>query len=63
MIFFVLKFFPSLTQQIGFHGLFWIYAVFSLVGGVFGYIFIPETKGKSLQEIENFFAGKEKMDH
>jgi len=43
-------------MSVGFHGLFWIYAVFSLCGSVFGYIYIPETKGKSLKEIESHFT-------
>jgi len=60
MIFFVLKFFPSISLQIGFHGLFWIYAACSLVGGLFGYIFVPETKGKSLEEIEQIFSCKQR---
>ncbi len=55
MTFFVLKFFPTLYMNIGFHGTFWIYAGVSLFGGLFGYIFIPETKGKSLKEIETHF--------
>jgi len=57
MTFLVLKFFTTIYLSIGFHGLFWIYAVFSLAGGIFGYIFIPETKGKTLKEIEAHFVG------
>jgi Sugar (and other) transporter len=57
MTFLVLKFFTTIYMSIGFHGLFWIYAVFSLAGGIFGYIFIPETKGKTLKEIEAHFVG------
>jgi len=55
MTFFVLKFFPTLYMGIGFHGAFWIYAIVSLIGGFFGFIFIPETKGKTLKEIESHF--------
>ncbi len=62
MTFLVLKFFPAITQSIGFHGLFWIYSAFSLVGGFYGYIFIPETKGKSLKEIESYFLGQDEME-
>ena len=57
MTFLVLKFFTSIYLAIGFHGLFWIYSVFSLVGAIFGYVFIPETKGKTLKEIEAHFVG------
>jgi len=55
MTFFVLKFFPSIYMSIGFHGTFWIYAAVALLGGLFGYILVPETKGKSLKEIESYF--------
>jgi len=58
MILLVLKFFPNLHMAIGFHGLFWIYAAVSLFGGIFSFIFIPETKGKTLNEIESFFSKK-----
>ena len=47
----------GMDLAIGFHGLFWIYSVFSLVGAIFGYVFIPETKGKTLKEIEAHFVG------
>jgi hypothetical protein len=57
MTFLVLKFFPTIYLSIGFHGLFWIYAGFALLGSVFGYVFIPETKGKTLKEIEAHFVG------
>ena len=57
MTFSVLKLFPYIYMSIGFHGLFWIYAVVALLGSTFGFIFIPETKGKSLKEIESHFSG------
>ena len=57
MTFLVLKFFPTIHMSIGFHGLFWIYACFALAGSVFGFVFIPETKGKTLKEIEAHFVG------
>jgi hypothetical protein len=52
----VLKFFPNITTAFGFHGLFWIYAVISLFGSTFSFFFIPETKGKSLKDIESHFS-------
>ena len=57
MTFLVLKFFPNIYMGIGFHGLFWLYGGISLVGGILGYILIPETKGKTLEEIELHFSG------
>ena len=55
----VLKFFANIYLAVGFHGLFWIYATVSLFGGIFSFLFIPETKGKSLNEIESFFVRKQ----
>jgi hypothetical protein len=52
----VLKLFPTIHIAMGFHSLFWIYATVSLLGATFGFLFIPETKGKSLKEIESHFS-------
>lgn len=39
------------------HGFsFWIYAAFCVVEVLFVWLFVPETKGKSLEEIEKFWA-------
>jgi hypothetical protein len=57
MTFLVLKFFATVHMAIGFHGLFWIYASVAVVGGAFGFVFIPETKGRSLKDIELHFSG------
>ena len=59
MIFATLKLFPTMYLNIGFYGVFWVYASCSLAGGAFGWIFIPETKGKSLLEIERHFSTKD----
>ncbi|XP_044758899.1 facilitated trehalose transporter Tret1-like [Coccinella septempunctata] len=43
--------FPHLKNFIGFHGVFWFCGSFSLAHLVFIYFFLPETKGKTFQEI------------
>lgn len=46
---------PALVEKFH-HGFpFWVYAVFCLVTVVFVAIFVPETKGKSLEEIEEMW--------
>jgi SP family xylose:H+ symportor-like MFS transporter len=44
-----------LTEKFN-HGFsYWIYSLMCLLGALFVYKFIPETKGKTLEEIEKFW--------
>lgn len=45
--------FPILNEHLGASGTFWLYAAICAVGAVFIWIKLPETKGKSLEQIEN----------
>ena len=45
----------------GKHGVFIFFTVISLLGTIFVVFFLPETKGKSLREIEDMFAGKKEI--
>jgi MFS family permease len=45
--------FPLLNKSMGAAGTFWIYAIVCLAGFVFILKKLPETEGKSLEEIEN----------
>jgi len=47
--------FLSLVEAIGVSGAFWLYALMSLVTVVFVWRVTPETKGKSLEEIERLW--------
>ncbi len=44
--------FLKLVNGIGIASTFWFYAAICLLGLIWGYYYIPETKGKSLEEIE-----------
>jgi SP family arabinose:H+ symporter-like MFS transporter len=44
--------FPYLKAAFGAHGVFWIYAVVCLLGYLYIFKNLPETKGKSLEQIE-----------
>ncbi|KAA6335955.1 D-xylose-proton symporter [termite gut metagenome] len=44
--------FPLLNKGLGAHGTFWLYGVICVLGFVFVKAMLPETKGKSLEEIE-----------
>ena len=51
--------FPLLNTALGAAGTFWTYAAVCLVGYIFLYFRLPETKGKTLEEIEtNIRMGK-----
>lgn len=45
------KTFVDLEAAFGLHGAFWIYALVSLLGLFFVLIFVPETRGKGLEEM------------
>uniref|UniRef100_A0A182KGI5 Facilitated trehalose transporter Tret1 n=1 Tax=Anopheles christyi TaxID=43041 RepID=A0A182KGI5_9DIPT len=50
--FFVLFYFSSLDAAIGTHWLFWMFAIFTACAFLFTYLFVIETKGLSLPEIQ-----------
>uniref|UniRef100_A0A182NAM9 Major facilitator superfamily (MFS) profile domain-containing protein n=1 Tax=Anopheles dirus TaxID=7168 RepID=A0A182NAM9_9DIPT len=57
MSFFTIKLYPTMVDLIGSANVFIIYGVVSLLGVLYVIYFVPETKGKSLQEIEDYFRG------
>ncbi|XP_071578983.1 trehalose transporter 1-like protein isoform X2 [Temnothorax nylanderi] len=55
-----IKTYPDMESLMGMHGVFLFFAIVSLVGTIFVLLFLPETKGKTLREIEDMFATKKK---
>ncbi|PVD25153.1 hypothetical protein C0Q70_15651 [Pomacea canaliculata] len=47
--------FLTMTENITKHGTFWLFAGICFLGMVFTLIFVPETKNKSLEEVEELF--------
>jgi len=47
--------FPIINKTFKASGTFWIYAGVCIIGFLFVFRFLPETKGKTLEEIENAF--------
>lgn len=50
------KVFPHLLAIIGIGGAFWMFSLASLFATALIYFLVPETKGKSLGEIEDYFS-------
>ena len=50
------QFFPWQLDNLGVASIFFLYAVIGLVGLVVMYFILPETKGKSIEDIEQEFA-------
>jgi sugar porter (SP) family MFS transporter len=51
--------FPMLNAKLGPSGTFWLYAVISLLGFVFIFARLPETKGRTLEQIEGDLVHRE----
>lgn len=60
-LFFAAKTFPFIKRSIGIHGVFWVFGGSSLVACLFLYLFLPETKGRTLSQIEDYFLEKNVM--
>jgi len=50
-----INYFHSVFTAVDIHGLFWIFGVCSLLCSLFLYLMLPETKGRSLVQIEEYF--------
>ncbi|CAH1968371.1 unnamed protein product [Acanthoscelides obtectus] len=58
----VSKFFQIMRDSVGIYVPFYTFAVSCVIGLVLICIFVPETKGKTLEEIQIYFSGEEKSD-
>lgn len=57
LAFIVTRFYSDLAISFGTHTTFWIFAVISAIGTVFVFFVVPETKGKTLDEIQKELGG------
>jgi len=53
-----IKVYPDMSRVMAMHGMFLFFAIISIIGVVFILLFLPETKGKTLHEIEDMFRKK-----
>jgi hypothetical protein len=56
--FVILKMYPEMKHQWGNHGLFTFYTTIALAGTICMYVYLPETRGRTLQQIEEHFRSK-----
>ena len=54
-IFITTKMFPTMLELLGPHWTYWMFGSVALISNAFYYFFVPETKGKSLVEIQKGF--------
>ena len=52
--------FLTLLQMIGAASTFWLYGLFAVAAWIFSYFLVPETKGRTLEEIEEFWRVRRK---
>lgn len=60
LVFLVTKTFPMMNDELGADVTFWIFAGIMVAATAFTYFIIPETKGKSSQEIQEELQGNAK---
>ncbi|XP_059480638.1 facilitated trehalose transporter Tret1-2 homolog [Neocloeon triangulifer] len=56
-LFVTTKVYPWAVHVLHPHGLFFFFGICALLGTLFVYLFVPETKGRTLSEIEDYFSG------
>lgn len=54
----VLKAYPGMQETLHSHGTFFVYGVMSLLGTIFVGLWLPETAGRTLAEVEASFTGQ-----
>jgi len=62
MQFIQLKLFFITTSYFGLHGVYWCQACVAVLGTVFAFFFLPETRNKTFTELENIFKGSQGAD-
>ncbi|XP_053985265.1 facilitated trehalose transporter Tret1-2 homolog [Hylaeus volcanicus] len=55
LVFIITKIFPMVSEAVGVSGIFAIFGVAALLETIFIYVVLPETKNRTLQEIEDYF--------
>lgn len=62
LAFVITKFFSNIVASMGTYTAFWIFTVCCIVSVVFTVMLLPETKGKTLQQIQDELNGVKSVD-
>jgi len=60
MAFLMVKLFPIISKDAGVHTPFWIFTACSIAGALFTFFYVPETKGRTLEQIQDGLHGLSK---
>ncbi|XP_055593542.1 facilitated trehalose transporter Tret1-2 homolog [Uranotaenia lowii] len=58
MSFIIIKVYPAMVHLLGNENVFLFFGIVAVIGIGFVYFFLPETKGRTLEQIENYFRGQ-----
>ncbi|XP_030747034.1 facilitated trehalose transporter Tret1-2 homolog [Sitophilus oryzae] len=61
LFFITVKLYPTMMESTNAYGVFFFYGGMAVVGTIFVIIFLPETRGKTLEEIQEYFVKKESI--
>lgn len=61
--FLAVKMYPPMLEQFGSKGVFGFYGIIALFGTIFLAVFLPETRGKSVKEMQIYFGKTEEEEH
>ena len=54
-VFIITKMYPFMLQLVGPHGTYWLFGAIAMASNFFLHFLVPETKGKSFLEMQQFF--------
>lgn len=60
IMFLIIKLYPSMVLKFGIETVLSVFATICLINSLFGVYIMPETKGKSLDDILSYFATRKK---
>ncbi|XP_066603066.1 facilitated trehalose transporter Tret1-like [Prorops nasuta] len=54
----IIKSYQDIVDAFGIYISFWIFTFFNFIGAIFSFFYVPETKGRTLQDIQNELRGR-----